>query len=147
MLGILREKAERLKSFNQDEVLAAILNDDGIKAQIIDLNQKQLYEQGIQADGTPTGEYSPNTMRRKQAYGDSWNTPGESSHITGNDTGITYRSMNVRAEADGIVINADDRNNFFEREPQGLGLTSESLNELKPEITERLIEKVKEHYS
>jgi hypothetical protein len=142
MLGILKQKAEKFRAISTDSLLQEIFSSGDLDSQIIDLNQKQLYEQGIQADSTPTGDYSPNTRRRKQAYGDSFNTPGESGHITGNDTGITYKSMNVVAQPDGIVINADDRNNFFEREPKGLGLTKESLSEILPEVRERFKEKL-----
>jgi len=144
MFGRIKNKFKKIQALDQGKMLDEILAIDSVKAQIIDLNQHQLYDLGIQADGSETGQYSINTIRRKLAYGDARNTPGRIDHITGLDTGITYNSMMVKALPDGIVIHADDRNNFFDREPKGLGLTRESIAEIRPEIKQRLIIKVRE---
>lgn len=114
-----------------------------MQAQIVDLNQKQLYEQGLQADGSPTGQYAPYTIAQKQAYGDAYGVPGRTDHITGLDTGETYKSMHVEALPEGFVISADDRNGFFDVIDKGLGMTKESKKELLPEIHESMMERMK----
>ncbi len=144
MFGAIKEKAKKVAAINQDKMLTEILSDDVLQAQIVDLNQKQLYEQGVQADGTETGQYHPYTVAYKIQYGDAKGVPGRVDHITGLNTGITYNSMKVKSLPEGIVVTADDRNNFFDREPKGLGLTNESLSEIRPHVREGLIEKVRE---
>lgn len=143
MFGAIKAKAAKVKALNQDKLLNEIFNEPTLQAQIVDLNQHQLYDLGVQADGTETGLYSLKTIAYKQMKGDARGVPGKSDHITGLDTGLTYDSMNVKSMPDGIVINANDRNDFFAREPKGLGLTKESIAEIIPEVREQLIEKIR----
>jgi hypothetical protein len=141
--GII-ERFKKLSELDENQLIHDALEDTTLQAQIIDLNQKQLYDKGIQSDGTETGQYALKTIQYKQAFGDSWKTPGNTSHITGNDTGETYDSMRVENKPDEFEITAIDRNDFFKREPQGLGLTEESIEEIQPEIAELIVNKIKE---
>lgn len=143
MFGAIKNKAKKVGAINQDQLLTEILSDATLQAQIVDLNQKQLYEDGLQADGTPTGEYAPITVSYYKPLAASEGRDGRSDHITGKDTGITYNSMNVKSLPEGIVIHADDRNNFFDREPKGLGLTKQSIAEILPEVRQSLVQKIK----
>lgn len=143
MLEGLIDYFKKLSKIDENQILHDILEDKTLQAQIIDLNQHQLYDEGLQADGTETGQYALKTIQYKQAYGDSRGVPGNTSHITGNDTGQTYDSMKVQNMPDQFLITADDRNHFFDREPEGLGLTEESLNEIIPEIKNEFIAKVR----
>ena len=136
---------KRVASLNQADMLTEIFSDETLQSQIVDLNQSQMYDQGIQADGSPTGDYAPITISKYKPLaametGDP--RSGRSDHITGFNTGETYASMKAQPVSGGLIITADDRNNFFDREPEGLGLTEESLDEIIPEINERLIEMV-----
>lgn len=143
MLEGLIEYFKKLSKIDENQILHDILEDKTLQAQIIDLNQHQLYDEGIQADGTETGQYALKTIQYKQAYGDSRGIPGNTSHITGNDTGQTYDSMKVQNMPDSFLITAEDRNDFFAREPEGLGLTNESIDEIIPEIKDEFIKKVR----
>ncbi len=147
MFGAIKELNKKVQALDQNKMLAEILAEPLLDAQIIDLNQKQLYEQGLQSDGTPTGEYAPITVSYYKPLAASEGRDGRSDHITGKDTGETYDSMIVKSDPTGMVIHADDRNNFFKREPKGLGLTEQSLSEIRPEIKESLIEKVRKQIS
>jgi hypothetical protein len=144
MLEGLIDYFKKLSKIDENQILHDVLQDATLQAQIIDLNQHQLYDEGIQADGTETGQYAIKTIQYKQAYGDSRGVPGNTSHITGNDTGQTYDSMRVQNMPDRFEIVADDRNHFFDREPDGLGLTNESIDEIVPEIKDGIIEKIQE---
>lgn len=144
MFGAIKKLNAKVQAFDQDRTLTDILGNETLQAQIIDLNQNQLYEKGIQADGTPTGDYAPITISHYKPLAAAEGRDGRSDHITGKDTGQTYASMKVASLPDGFKIEADDRNNFFEREDKGLGLTSESLNEIRPEIKERFVETLRE---
>ena len=141
---VLINRMNKIASLNMGLIFSDIIADPLIQAQIIDLNQKQLYEEGVQSDGSPTGDYAPITVAYYKPLAASEGRDGRSDHITGKDTGITYDSMRVIPGYNYFTIKADDRNNFFDREPLGLGLTRESIEELVPEILERAIEGVKE---
>jgi hypothetical protein len=141
MFGALKKKFEKLIKADESKIVSASINTESIHTQVIDANQRQLYEQGIQADGTSTGDYALSTKAYKEAYGDAYGIPGRTDHITGLDTGETYKSMEVKALPEGIVITADN-NGFFDREPKALGLTSESKKEIIPEIRRNIIEAI-----
>ncbi len=143
MFGVFKELGKKVAAIDEHRLLEEILSEEILKAQIIDLNQEQLYEKGVQADGTPTGDYAPVTKYYYKPLAASQGRDGRTDHITGKDTGQTYASMKVANELKGFKVIADDRNDFFEREPKGLGLTTENINEIIPEVREKLIEKVK----
>lgn len=138
----IKAQCKRVSDLQDSVMLQEILEEPDIEAQIIDLNQDQLYNQGIQADGSPTGDYAPITITKYKPLAAAEGRDGRSDHITGKDTGETYASMKTQSVPGGFKITADDRNNFFDREPEGLGLTDESLQQIIPEINQRMIDKV-----
>lgn len=140
MFEEIKNMCSRAASIDQNQVLEEILSDPSIQSQIIDLNQKQLYDEGVQADGSPTGDYAPITISKYKPLAAAEGRDGRSDHITGKDTGETYESMKVVNQAQGIQITADDRNNFFDRVPDGLGLTDDSIDQIIPEVNERMID-------
>lgn len=141
MFGKIKSLEKKVNAFDQPKVMEEIMSDPVLNAQMVDLNQQQLYEEGVQADGTPTGQYAPITVSYYKPKAASEGRDGRSDHITGKDTGITYASMRVVPGAEGVVITADDRNNFFDHEPKGLGLTKESLTQIRPHVYEAFKEK------
>lgn len=144
MFGAIKDMAKRIERINENAIINSILRDPILQAQIIDLNQKQLYDQGLQADGTPTGNYSPVTISKWKPLAAAEGRDGRSDHITGKDTGETYESMKVVINSTtSFKIFADDRNNFEAQEPNFLGLTIESIDEIIPEIRDEIIAKVK----
>ena len=149
MFPAIKKKVENLKKFNQEKELNQILTSPSLKAQIIDLNQKQLYEDGVQADGTTTGQYSPITISYFKPLAKAEGRDGRSDHVTGKDTGATYNSMEVEATPEGIVITADDDNGFFEKMKldKALGLTQASKSEILPEVRSEIIVRVKKAYN
>lgn len=144
MFEALINKFKGLAEMNANNVIHEVISDETLQAQIVDLNQNQLYEQGIQADGSPTGEYAPITITKWKPLAAAEGRDGRIDHITGKDTGQTYASMKVANLSDQFIITADDRNHFFDREPQGLGLTDESINEIMPQIKDGIIEQLKQ---
>ena len=144
MFEAVYEMGKRAAEMDESKMIAEIFEDETLQAQIVDLNQNQLYEQGLQADGTPTGEYAPITISFYKPLAAAEGRDGRSDHITGKDTGETYKSMKVANEDKAIRIEAEDRNDFFKRIPEGLGLTGESINQIIPEVRETLIEKVRD---
>lgn len=145
MFEAIKNRVKNLKKFNQEKALNEILSTQSLEAQIIDLNQKQLYEQGIQADGTPTGEYSKVTVNYYKPLAQAEGRDGRTDHVTLKDTGHLYDSMEVVAVKEGITIVSDDENGVFEKMKveDALGLTAESISEIIPEIRSELIDRVK----
>jgi hypothetical protein len=143
MFGAFKNKARKIRKLDENKIARKILSNESMQAQIVDLNQQQLYEKGLQADGTPTGEYAPITKAYYKPLAASEGRDGRSDHITGKDTGETYRSMQVVAKPEGFVIAADDRNGFFDVIDKGLGLTNESISEIRPEFRETMVEEVR----
>jgi len=136
MFGKIKNIAARLDSLTDDMILDYIMEDETLQAQIIDLNQKQLYEQGVESDGNSTGEYSLRTIAEKEAVGERYD------HVTLHDTGEFYDSMKVEIGYNNIRITGDmqkpDRD-LEEGWPKALGLTDESISEILPEVKERFI--------
>jgi len=139
----IRKRFKKFVALDEKKVLTEVLADEKLNAEMIDLNQKQLYEQGLQADGTPTGEYAPVTISYYKPLAAAEGRDGRSDHITGKDTGELYRSMVVESKPEGIVISADDRNDFFARIDKGLGLTKESKKEVLPAVREMVVDKLR----
>ncbi len=115
-----------------------IIDQSGLQAQLIDFNQAQMMDKGIDSAGDSLGEYSIISVEK---YG---KTPG---HITLHDTGAFYNSMKVLTGSEGFVIFGDtikDDKDISIQWPQALGLTQDSISEVLPEIKEGLREKIRE---
>lgn len=120
--------------FNQ--VIFNTLNNPGIKQQIIDLNQSQLMDEGLDAngkfintiEGNPYTEYTKEQKRKKGQPTD---------HVTLYDTGEFYQSMKVTINGQGAEVLADfskggsDIRDNFNSSYDFLGLTDNSKEKLK----------------
>lgn len=130
----------KLCALDPKEILGRALSQPEIQSKIIELNQDQLFEQGIQADNTVTGSYSPMTVRMKQAMGQ------RTDHITLSDTGEFYESMKVEVNEDKAVITGDtekDDQDLIDRWPKALGLTEDSLNDVMPLVIGGMMKEIK----
>lgn len=108
--------------------MKVLFDDSNFRKLIIDLNQEQLYEYGIDSNGNSLGEYTPYTKQLKQEKGQ------RIDHITLKDTGDFYNSFQlIFNNSDGsIQIIADgqkeDTNLFREFGIDILGLTEENMD-------------------
>lgn len=112
------EMAERLRSISIELEYSNSLNKN--KAVAIDMNQKQLYDEGIRADGTPTGFYAPSTKKQKERKGQ------RTDHVTGFDKGDMYKDMFVEQRDNGDFImgsTAPETKYFGEKFAPSFGLT------------------------
>lgn len=138
MFDRIQKIVDNFKNLDRNKILSEILSAPQLQAQIIDLNQAQLFDKGIEADGVSMGDYSKASV---EIYG---KRPG---HITLKDTGEFYNSMKVSISADSFTVNGDtvkEGTDLQDRFPEALGLTTESIAEIIPEITESIIEKIKQ---
>lgn len=138
MFGVIKDIGNNMQRLNPNRLIKDVIEETQVKAQIIDLNQSQMFDKGIDAKGETLGDYSPVSVAK---YG---KRPG---HIQLKDTGEFYDSMKVGVEDDKFVITGDtdkgdvDLANVY---PDVLGLTTESKEDILPEISQRLSEKIKE---
>ncbi len=150
MFEALIQKFEALASIDQNEMIHEVLNDKELQADIVALNQSQLYDEGVTADGKSTGDYSPVTITHYKPLAQAMGRDGETAHMTGKDSGETYDSMRVDNRGDEFDVIADDRNGVFTHPFKygslvgGLGLTEESKEKIIPSIRNILIENIKE---
>ena len=141
MFSAGRAKIAKIANIDLNAAFKVAITNPSVEAQLIDLNQKQLYVDGVLSDGTPTGDYAASTIQKKDALG------VESGHITLKDTGEFYDSMKVEEKDNGVVITADtqkENNDLSEQWPNLLGLTDDSKNEVKDEISEIMLTHLKE---
>jgi hypothetical protein len=146
MFDALYDMIDKVQSLDQDRMFDNIIRDPGMQAQIIDLNtEEQLYEQGIRADGTRVGFYSAATVNKWKPLARAEGRDGRADHVTLKDTGEFYGSFEVKPEPGGFVITADPIKPGGEDltetwGPEILGLTHESIENLIPEIRDRVIQ-------
>ena len=102
-----------------------------------ELNLEQLNELGVFADGTNTPDYAPFTIQEKIRKGQRYD------HMTFRDTGATQQSIIYLFNGD-LVADWDDYNNILgylsdkNIDNTPIGLTPESMDELRPEIAENV---------
>lgn len=147
MFKALKEKSKKIQRLNQDKMMQVILNDSVLQAQIVDLNQKQLYEHGVDANGNPTGEYAPSTIYGTSNFEGKIAKGQRYDHVTLKDTGAFYDSMVVKSLPEEIQIKADtvveSGVDLRDQWPAAVGLTKESIREILPEIKQTLVEKIR----
>lgn len=137
MFGAIKDLGNNMQKLNHNRLMRDVIDETSVKAQIIDLNQSQMFDKGIDAKGETLGDYSQVSVTK---YG---KRPG---HIQLKDTGEFYDSMKVGVEDEKFIITGDtdkgdvDLANVY---PDVLGLTTESKEEILPEIAQRLSEKIK----
>lgn len=126
-------------------MMAKVFDESSLQVQSIDLNQIQLYDKGINADGLTLGEYSPVTIGYWKPLAASEGRDGKTSNVTLKDTGEFYNSMKFEKDSEQFWISGDVNKggtNLMQIYGQILGLTTESLDYLHDEILERYQEKV-----
>jgi hypothetical protein len=116
---------------------------DSVLAAMADLNtESQLQEKGVFADGSDTPEYSPITVELKKLKNQRYD------HMTFKDTGETLSSVRYIYNSGKLYVNWNDIHNlqsiYGNEKKRIIGLTGESINEIKDEIIENIQEKILE---
>ncbi len=138
--GAIRSVVDNIKALESPKnisfLMQDVLSDKLIQAQILDLNtQSQLYEKGVDAKGISLGSYSKFTVRYKTLIAPRIGNDSRADHLTYKDTGEFYKSFRFDNQKTQFKISAntikDGGIDLLTREPDLLGLTSDSLNEVK----------------
>lgn len=114
---------------------------DAVLATMADLNvDSQLQEKGVFADGSDTPEYSPMTIELKKIKSQRYD------HMTFRDSGETLSSVKYIYNSGKLYATWNDKHNLQEtygtKQKRIVGLTSESINEIKDEIIENIQEEI-----
>lgn len=143
MFGAFKKLGNNIASLDKNKLFREIFSEPLLQAEIIDLNQKQLYEEGVDSKGVPTGEYSDATIYGTSNFEGKIEKGERYDHITLKDTGESYDSMKVEVEESTFSINGNFPQSVETAFPDALGLTTESKKELIPTVNEYLIDKIK----
>lgn len=128
------------KALNRDVIFKKVFDNKGVQQQVVDLNQSQMFDDGVDAKGESLGQYSPFTIALKEKKGQ------RIDHITLKDTGEFYGSMKVKAQRDEIIVSADMKKPDTDLEviyPNALGLNEKSLSEIRDFTKPLFIEEVR----
>ena len=114
---------------------------DWVLATMADLNtESQLQERGVFADGSDTPEYSPMTIEFKKIKSQRYD------HMTFRDSGETLWSVKYIYNSGKLYATWNDEYNLQETHGTDtkriIGLTNESINEIKDEIIENIKEEI-----
>lgn len=127
---MIKDKLSRLKAINIDQLFDDILREN--TEAIIDMNQSQMYDEGVMNVNTGKKEqYSPATIRAKR------NAPyNKTEHITLKWKGDFYKGMKLVIFKDKFVIVSDNLiwANYLEPQTRfgsALGLTEKSKERLR----------------
>lgn len=105
---------------------------DSVLDQMADLNvELQLDELGVFADGTDVPDYAYSTIQMKKSENKRFD------HMNFDDTGETRASINYTYEG-RLMVNYTDRFGLVAKYGEVFGLTSESIEEIQPEIIENI---------
>lgn len=111
---------------------------DSVLTQMGDLNEKQL-DEGTYSDGTSTPDYAPYTIELKKLEDKIW------QHMTFDDTGRTRDSIKYSFSGGRLSVYMEDRFGLIQQYSQNIvGLTDKSIDFLKPEILENIIDFINE---
>lgn len=141
MLGAILKKVEKLKT-PLNPIMQKVMSDEDIQKKMIDKNQGQMFDKGVNAKGVSLGNYSPvsvSVYKKRPGHIQIFETGEtyESMYVSSDETGTTIKGNTIKQSWDG-AIDLEDRFGKL------MGLTEESKSELMPEIKERFIEKFKE---
>lgn len=135
MLDALYRVCRNTKKLDVHQVTHAAFDNTLIQREVIDLNQKQLYDEGVFADGSPTGQYAPFTLQYKTTEAPLLGYDTRTDHVTFKDKGDFYASLRFENKRDEIVVTGNtvkDGVDIQEREGKPLvGLTKDSLSETR----------------
>lgn len=128
---LLGSFAKEISSLKVIDFEVAAYN-DSVLTQMVDLNiDTQLDELGVFSDGSKTPDYSPYTIEMKKSEGKLY------SHMNFDDTGETRESIDYIFDGE-LKVQYEDRFDLVGERGEVFGLTDDSIDYLKPEITENL---------
>lgn len=151
-------------------VLSHFFSQEEVKERMVYLNQSQLYEHTILADGTPTPKYAISTLEKRAKNGMSI-SPGNYHY---HEYGELFRAMGVKIADDGVMMVCEPNNSsvalnedfmegsrtvmgiegdahiedffhLYDANREGLGLTEENLLTLREDMVEYVQKELRDY--
>lgn len=133
-----------LMRLDRDQIVKQVIETPSLQTQIIDLNQAQLYEHGVDSKGDSTGGYASATIYGTNNFKGKIQKGQRYDHVTLKDSGASYASMRLVIDRGVFKIAGDFPDSVDEQWPDAMGLTDESKAEIMPEIKERTIDLIRQ---
>lgn len=133
--------ARKLRAVDILQIVKEVLREN--EPFVIELNQQQMFEEGIRADGTAIEpDYSPTTIRRKQGH------PGQGRFVDLYSEGDFYGAMreDLGLETFGIQDSDSKTQHLLTVYGDVLGLTPASLNDLRKLVIPIIEQRYKERF-
>ena len=130
---------------DEDSLMETVVNDVEFQKEVVEQNQSQLYDEGIEADGTSLGNYAARTVSYKENIAGGLGYDTKSDHVTLKDTGYMYSTMKVNPQGADFTVNADMKKSNVDLEvvyPDALGLTDESIEKISNTVQDILVEEI-----
>ena len=130
---------------DEDSLMETVVNDVEFQKEVVEQNQSQLYDEGIEADGTSLGTYAARTVSYKENIAGGLGYDTKSDHVTLKDTGYMYSTMKVNPQGADFTVNADMKKSNVDLEvvyPDALGLTDESIEKISNTVQDILVEEI-----
>lgn len=136
MFSAVKKVLKNIQKIDEGKLLRDILLENTqLQYDILKLNtEKQLYEEGVFADGKPTGEYAPFSYQYKKTEAGALGRDTRTDHITYKDTGEMYDSARMKVSNKGFIISMDTvkgGDDLEKRDGKLVGLTEDSLGEVR----------------
>lgn len=138
----IKDMGEYFKNLNADQIFMTVMDDASLQAQMIDLNQQQLYDKGVDANGDPTGQYAHATIYGTVNFEGKIAKGQPYDHVTLKDSGASYDTMKVKNENDGAEIIGNFPDAVKRGWPEALGLTDESIQDISPAVNDGIIDEI-----
>lgn len=125
MLKYVKNKIKKISKLNEEALVEKVFNDHDVQDEIIELNKKQMFEEGIDAKGDSLGEYSKVSV---EVYG---KRPGR---IQLYEEGNFYNSIKVKVGNGEASVTGDmqkQERDLSIQWPDALGLTDESKRKVR----------------
>ncbi len=135
MLDALYRVCNNTKKLNVNKITHSAFDNSLIQHEIVELNQQQLYDEGVFSDGSPTGNYAPNTIEGTKQYLGKKQKGQRYDHKTFKDSGALYNTIRVQNKAKEIdLIGNTVKDGVDIEESEGkpiVGLTDKSIGETR----------------
>lgn len=143
MFDVIKRVCQNISLLDRDRILMEIFDKPDIQEFVIRLQKTQMYDEGIDSKGITLGDYSEASVK---IFG---KRPG---HIQVYDTGQFYESIKIKNEPDQKIIEAntikvawDGAVDLLDRWANLLGLTENSLSQLREYVKPIFIEIVRKN--
>jgi hypothetical protein len=136
MLDAIKRLCINTQRLDENKIVKATLDNSQIQHDIIKLNtDEQLYEQGVFADGSPTGDYAANTIEGTKYYLGKKEKGQRYDHITFRDSGALHASLRFdNGEKEFALVGNTVKDGVDLEDTYGkpiVGLTNESVGEVR----------------